>query len=455
MATLLGADDIRTKFSHAMSEMYRIEVPQYAELLALVAEVNREILSRDPALASGLEATGEAQRLSVERHGAIRLGTAAELRQIASLFAVMGMQPVGYYDLSIAGVPVHSTAFRPIDDEALKRNPFRVFTSLLRLELIDDANLRAEAERILAKRKIVTERAIELARIFAVEGGLSEAQADEFVREALETFRWHNEAIVDARTYAHLCEAHPLIADVVSFKGPHINHLTPRTLDIDLAHQRMRQRGLTPKATIEGPPRRNCPILLRQTSFLAIEEPVVFPDGAGGVLAGRHKARFGEIEQRGAALKRKGRKLYDDLLATNKETSFETLPDHWSALRAKKLAFFRYAATHPVAAPSDEVASTIEALIDRGYLRFDPIVYEDFLPVSAAGIFRSNLGDDKWTAYASGSNRAAFEEALGRTTLDEFELYERAENTTLQSALSRLGCPEAGLAEATGGKGRS
>ena len=52
MATPLCADDIRTKFSRAMSEMYRAEVPQYAELLAIVAEVNREVLQRDSALAS-------------------------------------------------------------------------------------------------------------------------------------------------------------------------------------------------------------------------------------------------------------------------------------------------------------------------------------------------------------------------------------------------------------------
>jgi uncharacterized glyoxalase superfamily metalloenzyme YdcJ len=65
-------------------------------------------------------------------------------------------------DLSVAGIPVHSTAFRPIDDEALRRNPFRVFTSLLRLELIEDKGLRAEAATILAARKILTPRTIEL-----------------------------------------------------------------------------------------------------------------------------------------------------------------------------------------------------------------------------------------------------------------------------------------------------
>ncbi|MGO9427527.1 2-oxoadipate dioxygenase/decarboxylase HglS [Rhodoblastus sp.] len=455
MATLVGADDIRTKFSRAMSAMYQAEVPQYAELLAIVAEVNREVLLRDPALSSRLEAAGETQRLSVERHGAIRLGTAAELKQIARLFAVMGMEPVGYYDLSVAGVPVHSTAFRPIDDAALKRNPFRIFTSLLRLELIDDENLRTEAARILATRKIVTERASELAWIFLGDGGLSEAQAEEFVREALETFRWHKDAMVDAGTYARLSEAHPLIADVVSFKGPHINHLTPRTLDIDLAQERMRQRRLTPKAVIEGPPRRNCPILLRQTSFLAIEEPIVFRYAERDAVAGRHKARFGEIEQRGAALTRKGRQIYDDWLATKEETSFEALPDDWSALRGENLAYFHYRAGDQSPGGGSELPLSISSLIERRYLRFDPINYEDFLPVSAAGIFRSNLGDDAREGYTSASSRASFEDALGRPTLDEFELYARAEKTSLQTALSQLGVREAELAEAMDGKGKT
>ncbi len=57
------------------------------------------------------------------------------------------MQPVGYYDLSPAGVPVHSTAFRATHEAALQASPFRVFTSLLRLELIDDVALREKAAR--------------------------------------------------------------------------------------------------------------------------------------------------------------------------------------------------------------------------------------------------------------------------------------------------------------------
>ena len=204
-------------------------------------------------------------------------------------------------------MPVHSTAFRPVSDAALLANPFRVFTSLLRLDLIADEALRAQAAAILARRNIFTERALALIAQSEANGGLTDAEADEFVGEALETFRWHSESTVDGATYDALHKAHRLIADVVCFKGPHINHLTPRTLDIDAAQAAMPARGMDAKDVVEGPPRRACPILLRQTSFKALKETVRFAGDATG--AGSHTARFGEIEQRGVALTRKGLSL--------------------------------------------------------------------------------------------------------------------------------------------------
>ena len=156
--------DDRTRFSQAMSAMYRQEVPQYGTLLELVAELN----SGQPGFAQD-----SAERLDLERHGAIRVGTAEELATLRCLFAVMGMQPVGYYDLSVAGVPVHSTAFRPVAPEALQANPFRVFTSLLRLELMEDAELRQLAEEVLAARRIFTPGALELIERAETQGGLT------------------------------------------------------------------------------------------------------------------------------------------------------------------------------------------------------------------------------------------------------------------------------------------
>lgn len=456
-------DDIRDLFSRAMSDMYRAEVPQYGSLLELVADINAETLRANPRLRAGLEQSGEIERLGVERHGAIRLGTARELFDIRRVFAVMGMHPVGYYDLSIAGVPVHSTAFRPITEEALRRNPFRVFTSLLRLELIGDSALRAKAEAILAGRRIFAPRVLELVTAFETEDRLTRLQAEEFVRGALKTFRWHSDATVDLATYRKLLQAHRLVADIVSFKGPHINHLTPRTLDIDAVQSGMPRRGIAPKAVIEGPPRRKCPILLRQTSFKAIEEPIAFRRGADQIESGTHTARFGEIEQRGVALTLKGRVFYDNLLgsarrslqpvaagpnAVSYETQlserFRSFPDDWAELRSSGLAFFHYSAI--ASARPGGLPSSVDELVNEGLLRFDPIVYEDFLPVSAAGIFQSNLGSDERKNYTAQSSRDQFEAALCATVHDEFELYARAESASLEQALKQLGSPQSALA---------
>ncbi|WP_051334201.1 VOC family protein [Mesorhizobium sp. WSM3224] len=453
------SDEIRSLFSIAMSNMYRAEVPQYGALVDLVTEINAATLAKDPELEQILRRNGELDRLSVERHGAVRLGTPEELFNIRRVFAVLGMHPVGYYDLSVAGVPVHSTAFRPVENEALRRNPFRVFTSLLRLELIEDEALRKEAARILSERQIFSPRTLELVEVFEAEGDLDQDQAEEFVREVLETFRWHSDATVTLATHLKLHYAHRLIADVVSFRGPHINHLTPRTLDIDAVQVGMPTWGITPKAVIEGPPRRNCPILLRQTSFKALEERIEFKAEDGGSVEGTHTARFGEIEQRGVALTPRGRALYDELLASVRRDvqvgatgsragdyeselaeRFKAFPDSWSDLRDQRLAYFRYSPTPEGLATitRETILPALDELVARGYLRFDPIIYEDFLPVSAAGIFQSNLGTDEQQNYAESSNRQAFEEGLGAKIANELDLYAKVQQDSIADALAQL-----------------
>jgi uncharacterized glyoxalase superfamily metalloenzyme YdcJ len=455
-SSFVGTDQVRARFSHAMSAMYRQEVPQYGSLVDLVADINSQVLSAQPALRAQLARAGEIERLDVERHGAIRVGTAAELATLRRLFAVMGMEPVGYYDLSVAGVPVHSTAFRPVGDAALLVNPFRVFTSLLRLELIADPALRHKAAEILARRSIFTPRVLELIAQCEADGGLSAEDADAFVREALETFRWHSTATVDAATYRALQASHRLVADVVCFRGPHINHLTPRTLDIDAAQAAMPARGMDAKDVVEGPPRRNCPILLRQTSFKALQETVRFTDDEGA-----HTARFGEIEQRGVALTRKGRALYDALLTEVRDMSnagsaapdysqrleqvFAGFPDTHDALRAQALAFYRYrltasgkaqaAAVDTAAADAD---ADLEQLLARGWVQADPITYEDFLPVSAAGIFQSNLGGEEQKQYQANAAQQSFEAALGAQVHDEIALYEAAQQRSIDQLRAEL-----------------
>lgn len=469
--TFINSDAIRHEFSMAMSAMYQTEVPLYGDLLDLVAEVNTEVLTKHPEIKEQLEYTGEIDRLSMERHGAIRLGTADELSMMRRLFAVMGMHPVGYYDLAPAGVPVHSTAFRAIDAQALNQSPFRVFTSLLRLDLIADEALKQEASNALFNRNIFTDNVVSLIKRFEEQGGLTSEEGEQFIKEALETFRWHDKTPVSKELYQRLLEQHGLIADVVGFKGPHINHLTPRTLDIDTVQQGMQEKGIPPKAIIEGPPKRDCPILLRQTSFKALEEAVSFKNPNGEYEQGHHTARFGEIEQRGVALTPKGRALYDQLLSQARnqlgatpnednasqyyqilESAFEAFPDDYHAMHNEELAYFYYQPVDNAADISSAMLGlervdvqtvdskqVVNALIEKGAIRIEPIVYEDFLPVSAAGIFQSNLQQDKQSNYDGNSNKHEFEQALGASIHDELALYKDIQAQSLEKCLMSLG----------------
>lgn len=433
-SAFVSPDEIRRRFAAAMAAMYRTEVPLYATLVELVAAVNR--------VATGCDDLAEAP----ERHGAVRVGTPEELHALARIFALMGMEPVGYYDLTPVGIPVHSTAFRPVTAAGLAHSPFRLFTSLLRLESIHDPALRAEAAAILARRTIVPPATMALVDRAEAAGGLTGPEAEAFVAAVLEVFRWQGEARVDAETYARLLGAHRLVADIVAFGGPHINHLTPTTADIDALQAAMAVHGLPHKASIEGPPRRRLPILLRQTSFSALSEPFR-PVGAGADATLRHTARFGEVEQRGAALTPAGRALYDECLAAvpGHEASgesgadpFAAFPEDFAALHRAGLAYARYVPRGRAA--GDEAISFAEALA-QGLIGAEPILYEDFLPVSAAGIFRSNLGaGDPDGAGNAGStaSQAELEAALGRPVLDPFALYQAIEDESRAAALAAV-----------------
>src|SRR5699024_3582060 len=112
----------------------------------------------------------------------------------------------------------------------------------------------------------------------------------------------------------------------------------------------------------------------------------------------------------------------------------------WATMSAQGLAYFFHSLTDEgeAAAATGGTDEPLETLIARGLVRFDPIIYEDFLPVSAAGIFQSNLGDEASGAAAPNANRTAFEAALGAATLDEFAHYADLEARSIRECRDRL-----------------
>jgi uncharacterized glyoxalase superfamily metalloenzyme YdcJ len=419
---------LRAAFARSLSDMYGREVPAYTTLLEVSHEVNRDVVA---ARGADAERLGSIDRVTAERHGAIRVGTPAEMSQVARIFGAMGMHPVGFYDLrdaSSASVPVISTAFRPVERDELARNPFRVFTSMLvpSDRRFFSADLQARLERFLSARTLFPPELLALADKAEADGGLGEDDAREFLRLATAAFELSREP-VDQAWYRELEAVSAVAADIGGVASTHINHLTPRVLDIDELYRRMTDRGIRMIDEIQGPPLWEGPdVLLRQTSFRALAEPRTFRTPSGEIVQDALRVRFGEVEARGIALTRAGRELYDAAIVrgATPEVWRETFPANEAALVEADLGYFTY-----------EVS-------DDGTLTREPVVYEDFLPRSAAGIFQSNLTDEgSKDATQEGEERDAdwMSGAIGRDLHDPFELYARQVAASLEAAAARLG----------------
>lgn len=400
---LVGPTQLRARFARSLSALYGSEVPAYTTLVEVSEAVNADVLA---ALGPAAERLGSIQRVTAERHGAIRLGTPSEIAQVARIFGACGMYPVGFYDLRDADppIPVVSTAFRPVDADELAANPFRVFTSLLVVDdrRFFDADTQGRLEEFLGARRLFPDALLDLADRAERDGGLAPADADTFLDLATAAFALSDEP-VDRAWYEHLAAISSVAADIGGVGSTHINHLTPRVLDIDELYRRMTERGIAMIDRIQGPPRTTKPaVLLRQTSFRALAEPRRFREPDGSVVTGELSVRFGEVEARGVALTPAGRSLYDD-------HGIDAFPDTEQGLHDAGLAYYRADPDSPTG------------------LR--PIVYEDFLPRSAAGIFASNLTsggrhDPTVGGLPAGARDAAWlRDALGRTLHDPYALY--------------------------------
>ena len=161
---------LRSAFTLCMSAMYQAEVPLYGDLIEIVQDVNQKVMN------ASSERQWDSERLEVERHGAIRLGSPQEISTMRRLLDIIGLHPVGYYDLSIAGLPMHATAFRPLTQETLTKNSFRIFCSLLRPKLLD-SETRTLAMSIINKRQLFTPELLSLIDIAESQGGLTKNKA--------------------------------------------------------------------------------------------------------------------------------------------------------------------------------------------------------------------------------------------------------------------------------------
>lgn len=239
-----------------------------------------------------------------------------------------------------------------------------------------------------------------------------------------------------------------------------VEKLTRRLSESDLALSQLKHAGF--KDYTEGPS-EDTPVLLRQDAYKALTEPVKFRNADGSVMDTVHTARFGEIEQRFYATTPQGRALYDRCLAeadAAKEKNpglskkdfaayeemvakpFAPFPKKLPELLEQKLVFGRYAVTPWGLAEKNNITTTdINELVQLGYVDYEGLRYEDFLPVSAAGIFASNLnqyGTKSTAAQKPVYPQPMLEEILGKKIVDSNVTYAGLQAESLWQVYTQL-----------------
>ncbi len=190
-------------------------------------------------------------------------------------------------------------------------------------------------------------------------------------------------------------------------------------------------------------------ILLRQDAYRALTEQIRFVDESPHFET-EHTARFGEIEQRFYATTPKGRALYDSCIRSDSgdssesgQSRFESFPSRLRDLVERELV---YAVFEP-GERLDEGEAALDSrnvmdLVRDGVLLCRGMRYEDFLPLSAAGIFASNLeqyGTDSTADERPTYERTHLESIMNRPIVDSDAVYSSLQRESLHASLRSLG----------------
>src|SRR5690606_5748082 len=118
--------------------------------------------------------------------------------------------------------------------------------------------------------------------------------------------------------------------------------------------------------------------------------------------------------------------------------AFAAFPDTWAGIREAGLGYVAYSVKDAAKLEAFKPGTDIEVLIEAGAVQFDPAICEDFLPVSAAGIVQSHLGDDGTPDFVESPNQTRFDDELGAKVLNEFGRYARIERESIEAVKAGL-----------------
>jgi uncharacterized glyoxalase superfamily metalloenzyme YdcJ len=126
--------------------------------------------------------------------------------------------------------------------------------------------------------------------------------------------------------------------------------------------------------------------------------------------------------------------------------AYKPFPKTLRELVDQGLIYGRYVASAKGVAANGTIATTdLKQLVAQGFVQIEGLRYEDFLPVSAAGIFASNLnqyGTKTTAAEKPKYTKARLEEVMGRKVIETDEAYAGMEAASKLETYAALGLTE-------------
>lgn len=439
---LVAPSWIRTEVVLRILAEFERTMPIYRDMMSVAREINNRA------------GESEAKRLGKIMHAAIRCASNEELRSIVDVFALMGNQPVNYYDLR-ERVSVESTAFRPTTPEDIQENGFRVFCSRLSMDCIPVED-RPFVEEIVARRQVFSDEFLALIETGKEQGGFDQSQAERFVEFCVRVFCRPEEALISFDEYQKLRDINKVACQILISNALAFNHLTPSVSSVPEAHEEMLAQGIKTIPVWQGPVGQD--VVLRQTSCLAPAITLKFPNGDGTFVEAEYQETFVEFEERLQAPTSKGRELFEDMFDQGKRAlelseGEEGYAEHYyqvmrSALAdypAEPLELWKQGLAYFTFELSSDVESAgpdegFDELVTRGIVELIPQQYEDFFGPAATNIFNSNIGLEGVSnvGVAKPDSQKSYEAGMGREVVNMYDYYDAIQEKSKAAVLQKL-----------------
>ena len=440
--TKVPPNELRRDIVRQILANFEQTMPIYRDMMNVANQINQ---------AAGED---EALRLGKIMHAAIRCASPAELKTVRRIFSLLACQPVNYYDLR-EKVSVQSTAFRPVSQDEIESNGFRLFCSMLSIDCIDEAH-REFVQAIIDRRNVFPAQLLALIEKGEGQGGFETADAADFVSLCVQLFIRPETALVSTAEHEKLKTINKVAAQVLVTNSLAFNHLTPSVASVPAAHQQMIDQGIKTIPVWQGPV--GCDVILRQTSCLAPPVTLKFPETDDQFIEQDYQETFVEFEERLQALTPQGRQKFEALFAAGKENLqlaesdpgyaehyYETMnrslgefPADPLQLWQEGLAYFTFE-TEQEDSPTEQDAIDFQSLIESGQVKLVPQQYEDFFGPAATNIFNSNIGLEGVSnvGVATDDSKQVFESFLGVEVVNMYDYYESIQAESRQSLLHR------------------